>query len=354
MSLKQSITELDTPKLSICIATFNRCKFIGATLESILAQIEDNIEIVIVDGASTDETQQVVASYLLLHSKIHYFREQTNSGVDCDYDKAVGYATGEYCWLMPDDDLMAKGAIPRVLGLIEKQNDLIVVNSECWNANFSRNLNTRMLNIQTDKTFCAGDAEKVFVELSSCLSFIGSVIIKRSVWLGRDRSTYFGSLFVHVGVIFQHPPIEKVAVVADPQIIIRYGNGMWTPRSFEIWYFKWPQLIWSFVDFSAGAKQKIVPREPWRRAISLLKSRAMGDYSHTGYVKFLSSQAVSIDIVLAYIISVFPAKVANLMCVLYYVLFKRSALYTLFDLLRSRHSSLLGRSLASVFGIKVL
>jgi abequosyltransferase len=355
MSGNQSIAEWEMPKqLSICIATYNRCQFIGETLESLLAQTNDNVEIVLVDGASTDETQLVVAPYLLRHSNIRYFREQANSGVDQDYDKSVGYATGEYCWLMPDDDLLAPGAIALVLEQIAKRHDLIVVNSECWNADFSRNLNTRMLNCPSNKVFGGGDAEKVFAELASCLSYIGSVVIKRSVWLERDRASYYGTLFVHVGVIFQHPPIEQVAFIADPQIIIRYGNGMWTPRSFEIWYFKWPQLIWSFADFSVNAKQAIVLREPWRRAISLFKSRAMGDYSNREFVKFLSGRVVDVDIVLAYICSVFPAKAANVMWVLYYALIKRSARYSQFDILRSRHSSTVSRWLASVLGIKVL
>jgi hypothetical protein len=232
--------------------------------------------------------------------------------------------------------------------------ELVVVNSECWNADFSRDLKTRMLNIPEAKTFGAGDAERVFVELASCLSYIGSVVIKRSVWLERDRSSYYGTAFVHVGVIYQYPPIDRVAVVADPQIVIRYGNGMWTAHSFEIWYFKWPQLIWSFVTFSAGAKQRIVMREPWRRTISLFKSRAMGDYSFREFRRFLSEKPLDISIVMAFVCSVFPARAANVMWVLFYALLKRSSRYALFDLLRSRHSSAVSRQLARTLGIKVL
>lgn len=342
------------PKLSICIATYNRGKFIGATLESILAQTDDNVEIIVVDGASPDNTQEVIEPYLSQHPNLHYYREKTNSGVDCDYDKAVGYATGEYCWLMPDDDLLAPGAIYRVLKIIESSHELIVVNSAVWNEDFSKDLHTKMLEISKDKIYEVGDGEKAFVELATCLSFIGSVVIKRSVWLKRDRLSYYGTLYVHVGVIFQYPPIERIAVIADPLINIRYGNSMWSPRSFEVLYFKWPKLIWSFPQFTVNSKQKIIWREPWHRFRSLFKSRAVGEYSYNEFRKYLFGHTFNIHIAFAYIVSVFPAKVANIIWVLYYALFQRSALFTLFDLLRSPHSSVISRSLARILCIKVV
>ena len=50
-------------KLSICIPTYNRAAYIGETLASIISQSNDDIEIVIVDGASTDNTADVVTSF---------------------------------------------------------------------------------------------------------------------------------------------------------------------------------------------------------------------------------------------------------------------------------------------------
>ncbi|MEJ1958886.1 MAG: glycosyltransferase [Nitrosomonadales bacterium] len=49
-----------------------------------------------VDGASPDSTPEIMAKYLSRYPSIRYYREQENSGVDKDYDKALGYATGEY------------------------------------------------------------------------------------------------------------------------------------------------------------------------------------------------------------------------------------------------------------------
>ena len=79
------------PELSICIATYNRGKFIGETLDSILSQLVPGVELIVVDGASPDDTPGVMAQHLSHHPEIRYYREQVNSGFDRDYDKTVRY-----------------------------------------------------------------------------------------------------------------------------------------------------------------------------------------------------------------------------------------------------------------------
>ena len=338
--------DMKFPKLSICIATYNRGQFIGETLDSILSQIVSDVELVIVDGASPDNTPEVMAQYLLRYPEIRYFREQENSGVDGDYDKAVGYARGEYCWLMTDDDLLCPRAIPRVLESINGAFDLIVVNSEIRNIDFSRVLKTRFLQFTSDREYAMKDGETFFSDVANYLSFIGGVVIKRNLWMERDRSTYYGTLFIHVGVIFQHPPINKVKVIADPLIIIRYGNAMWTSRRFEIWMFKWPQLIWSFPDFSDQSKSVACCKEPWRQIKKLILYRAMGAYSLSEYSHFMAGKTKGWSRGVYMAIAMFPATIANIFASLYCVCLNRSARSGFYDLSHSRHATWVNRFLA--------
>ena len=81
-------------RLSICIATFKRADMIGETLDSIVSQLEDGVEVVVLDGASPDNTADVVAAYTARYPAVRYVRESTNSGIDADFDKAVGHARG--------------------------------------------------------------------------------------------------------------------------------------------------------------------------------------------------------------------------------------------------------------------
>jgi glycosyltransferase involved in cell wall biosynthesis len=342
---------MGTPKLSICIATYNRGKFIGETMDSILCQPLHGVEIVVVDGASPDNTQEVMARYVSRHPEVHYYREEENSGVDCDYDKAVGYANGKYCWLMTDDDLMKSGALTRILGFLDGPIDLVVVNAEVRNVDFSKVLKERMIDFREDREYGMEDVERFFSEVAGYLSFIGGVVIRRDSWLQRNRSLYYGTLFVHVGVIFQLPPIKKVKVVADPLIIIRYGSAMWTPRSFEIWMFKWPELIWSFRGFSDRSKGMVCPREPWRRAKRLVLYRATGGYSLAEYRRFLSGKANGMSRLFPLSIAVIPAFMVNILLSLYCVLVNRKARFGIYDLSRSRHATWVSRLGARILNV---
>lgn len=336
--------------LSICIATYNRGGFISETLDSILVQIESGIEIVVVDGASPDNTPEVMARYVSRHPEVRYFREPENSGVDADFDKAVGYAKGDYCWLMTDDDLLRTGAIKKLLHALGGDNELIIVNSEVRNMDLSVVYASQSLVFDVDRVYGATDREAFFSDTASYLSFIGCVVIRRECWASRNRSDYYGTLFIHVGVIFQNPPIANVRVIAEPLINIRYGNAMWTPRTFEIWMFKWPKLIWSFPDFSDTVKRKVCRREPWRSAKALFHNRALGAYSVTEFRSFCPSNMGKVERAIAYTLSVFPALLANFVMVFYFSTLGKPAQMALHDLLCSRNAGVLSRLLARALG----
>src|SRR5260370_25638719 len=115
-------------KLSVCIPTYNRAAFIGETVESILSQTDGSVEVVVVDGASTDGTPEVVASFQKRFANLIYYRGTENLGVDRDMATSVELATGEYCWLMSSDDLVKPGAVSEVLDEIKSRADIYLCN----------------------------------------------------------------------------------------------------------------------------------------------------------------------------------------------------------------------------------
>lgn len=334
-----------TTILSICIATFNRGSFIGETLDSILQQISDGVELLVVEGASPDNTPEVMAEYVARHPEIRYFREPENSGIDGDYDKAVGYALGKYCWLMTDDDLLNDGAVATVLEVLKEDPDLVVVNSELKTVDMSRVLASNMLDLAGQEKYEPQEAERAFGDVAKYMSFIGGVVIKRSVWLARDRASYYGSLFIHVGVIFQRP-VGVVRVIRKPLIAIRYGNAMWTPRGFEIWMFKWPGLIWSLANYSPEAKARICPPEPWQAKKKILLYRALGGYGLEEFRRFIAPKVNGLTRVTYASIAVLPPALMNSLASVYCAFINRKARSDLYDLSRSRHSTWLSRTLA--------
>lgn len=284
---------MPTPLLSICIATYNRARYIGATLESIVPQLDETTELVIVDGASKDETPSIVAEFMKRSDRIRYHRLEKNGGVDRDFAEAVARASGKYCWLFADDDLFRLDAIAKLRPRLGEGHSLIIVNTEVRNADMSELLIANRIGFSSDRTYARGEDDRLFAETSFYLTFIGAVVIDRELWQSRAKEPYFGSEFIHFGVIFQAPLPSSALVIAEPLTDSRYGNALWSARGFEIWLFRWPALVWS-MPRGEEAKRKVVPRERWREPLMLVAHRAMGTYSIDEYEKWIAPRKPSL------------------------------------------------------------
>ena len=98
--------------VSIIMPSYNTGRFIAESIESVLAQSYTNWELLIVDDASTDNTDEVVAPYChpreggdLLSSKIHYFKNDHNRGAAYSRNLALREAKGEWIAFLDSDDL---------------------------------------------------------------------------------------------------------------------------------------------------------------------------------------------------------------------------------------------------------
>jgi hypothetical protein len=215
---------------------------------------------------------------------------------------------------------------------------------------FGGSLRDALIAETKDVEYSPADADRLFIDAAHALSFIGCVIVLRSFWLSRDRISYYGSLFIHVGVIFQGRT-PRARVIREPLISIRYGNAMWTPRGFEIWMFKWPSLVWSFNSVSSSAKSCISTREPWRQLRKLWLYRSIGGYGRSEYQRYLAGMSMTWFMrVMSRGIAITPMYFANMASSLYCGLFARHARMNIYDLSRSPHASFIARAVARSAG----
>ena len=223
--------------LSICIPTYNRAKYLKEALESILPQTSDEIEIVVSDNASPDDTREVVARLQKVTSiRIVYERSAVNQGNDWNFLRVVELASGRYCWLFGDDDRMAPGAIYDVLEQI-RQNpevDVFLGDRENFDLNFKKKFNWRpILKQAKEQVF---DFNKIPVsaylkevnKLPGIFSFISGMIFKKDKWAAVEgRDEYLGSRYIHIYMFMsilwgKHPGVLKY--LPDRIVLARWGN----------------------------------------------------------------------------------------------------------------------------------
>ena len=339
--------------LSICIKTKNRTNYLEETLLSILIQKPSSIEIIILDSSSDNQTRNLIESLNLLDPIFKYIKNE-KLNLDEGYDEAVMNSNGLYCWLLPDDDIIIEESINIILTKIALDYDLILLNLECYNKEMTLSLKQKLKNSETDLFFSKNDLNHFLSEMGNLLSYIGSVVIKKSIWLSKPRVSYFGSWFVHVGVILASDQINRIIYITKPMIKYRSGNSSWTTKSFEIWYIRWPELIWSFSNFNDAIKNKVAPKKSWNSLFKLIKSRAMGEYDYNIYKKFIKSNSNSSRIILLLFISKFPILILNSFLIIYCSIFRRGNKFTIYNLVKSSPNNTLSLILSKIFILKLV
>ena len=92
------------PKVSIGIPVYNGAKTLASTIEAAINQDYENLEIIISDNCSTDETQIIAERYQAKDPRIKYVRQEKNFGMTSNFSKVFEYSTGEFfMWAAHDD-----------------------------------------------------------------------------------------------------------------------------------------------------------------------------------------------------------------------------------------------------------
>ncbi|MFW5502358.1 MAG: glycosyltransferase family 2 protein [Segatella copri] len=92
-------------RVSVITPVYNVERYIDKTLESVFAQTYKDIEIVLVDDCSKDNSAQIIAKYKESHPEIVYFLQPKNMGAGAARNKALELATGQYVAFLDSDDL---------------------------------------------------------------------------------------------------------------------------------------------------------------------------------------------------------------------------------------------------------
>lgn len=218
--------------LSLCMPTYNFGRFIGETLESILPQLRPDIEIVIVDGASTDDTSEVVARYQKRTPQIQYHRLPVKGGIDHDMKQSIELARGKYCWLFSSDDILNPGAIEEMLSKIEEEIDAYICGFDIYDFNLRKFIVKHpILNFERETTLNLSDPSQRIAFFKSALtttaffSFMSSLIIKKSSWMKTNHEeTFMGSCWYHSTRIFKMIP-NGLTVKYLPKSFLKKRNG---------------------------------------------------------------------------------------------------------------------------------
>ena len=233
------MTEIDSPVatrvpfLTIGIPTYNFGSTLGETLDSIIDQYVEGVEVLVLDSNSTDDTRAVVAVRQARCAGLRYVRA-ARDGIDRDMAKVVDQAGADTIWLFSADDVMRPGALCRVIdAIVDADVDMVLLSHS--NCTFDMQVliakhpvlrgPSRRFVIDDPRRraayFCAAETTEAF------FSYISGLVIRRSAWhAGSNGELFVGSCWSHAARLLRTMATQglRIAYVADILVDRRGDN----------------------------------------------------------------------------------------------------------------------------------
>ena len=166
----------DLPLVSICIPNYNNAQFIGEAIESSIAQTYPNLEIIVVDNVSTDNSWEIIQNYAQ-HKYVKVFLNEKNLGMVGNFRRTYEYSNGELITYLCSDDSLSKDAICENVAILRKYREASFV---FGNVEYI-GTRTGKSNLSFDELMFKGEWTKRSLEQSRNLTFLTGSIFRRNV-----------------------------------------------------------------------------------------------------------------------------------------------------------------------------
>jgi glycosyltransferase involved in cell wall biosynthesis len=115
---------MPAPLVSVITPSYNQAPFLEQTIQSVLAQDYQPLELIVMDGASTDGSQDILRRY---QGRLAYWESQPDRGQAHAINKGLQRARGEFIGWLNSDDLLLPGTVSKVVSTFDLHPDIDVV-----------------------------------------------------------------------------------------------------------------------------------------------------------------------------------------------------------------------------------
>ena len=194
-------------KVSIIIPAYNVEKYIASSLNSAINQVYKNIEIIIVDDASTDRTKEIIKEYANKDKRIIPFYQAKNKGVSAARNVGLRAATGDFILFLDSDDYLTKDAIRRMIDLQDKYNSDYI---DSYHLLYYKKKNGKIVSFTEKKlpkkTLVLGSL-KDNIKVLDTYTYITGKLIKKELL---DNLEFDESLSRYEDLVFEHEIKKKI------------------------------------------------------------------------------------------------------------------------------------------------
>jgi glycosyltransferase involved in cell wall biosynthesis len=182
-------------KISICIPQYNRINFLLKNLSIISGQTYKNIEIVISDDCSTDQTEDEILKLIPKYKfPIIYQKNKRNIGYSANLRRSMELASGEYCLILGNDDTTYSNDAVQILVNFIQQNNY----PDIGFCNFAEADNPEQVIKRTHKSVILNSGVDVALKYYGCFSFVGGLVFKKTIFEKANTDKYDWGVFIQI------------------------------------------------------------------------------------------------------------------------------------------------------------
>jgi glycosyltransferase involved in cell wall biosynthesis len=119
----------DFPLVSVIMPSYNAADYIVESIESVLGQTYQNLELIVIDDCSTDDTYSICLELARKDRRLRVFRNDINMKISHSLNRAISIASGEYVARMDADDICLPHRIASQLAFLRKHDEFMMVGS---------------------------------------------------------------------------------------------------------------------------------------------------------------------------------------------------------------------------------
>jgi acetyltransferase-like isoleucine patch superfamily enzyme len=211
---------MESIKLTIAIPTYNRVHLLRQTVELLLPQLREGVELLVCDNASPDGTAEYLKT---LGPRIRHHRHSENIGSDPNFLSCVTESKGKYVWILCDDDLPCSNAVENILRAREefKEPGLIylrVKGSDERVSDYTPNP------VTTEWT--AKNRDEFITDIGVWVTFGSSIVVRRDCLDTEFLKQQFNTALLSASITLQAAGSTNSIVISErPLLFVRGGNA---------------------------------------------------------------------------------------------------------------------------------
>ena len=191
--------------LTIAIPTYNREKLLKRSLESILQQNDNRVEILVSDTCSTDGTCSLMNYYATRYSNIRYIKNDENIGSNNNFLQCYRKARGKYIMLLGSDDLLLEGALKEIINFLYNNSvEWTFLNHTGFKGKFCNIDSCNEAFISDTGNFVTNDRMTFMKYAKYEVTFMSCQIIKKDIFNKvKNPEKYAITHFIHTNIAFE-------------------------------------------------------------------------------------------------------------------------------------------------------